>query len=306
MLYDINTGKAIDTPLWAKKELDDKYPDFKKKGLTIVSTPERITTIQIVPFNQPEATPTRKVKVPEGNSRKARGAYIYGDDVLNIQYSTIPPKGNASGIPTFSYPGNMVTLEHGFKVMPQNYALLFYLEYLCPNVKGNKCQNPSSRPFWQFEQLEADASAKIRRAKEEKDLENLVYFEASEDKINAAIRGLNLKAKNTLDMNRVYLLEKIKTGNELFKTNAMAILKEEVKEASGPVESESELLNRMLESGHIKFEEGKWYRKDKRGDGQKWLQKPFYEDTEMVLETAFFNLVTHLKENKKMIEDLKK
>jgi len=120
---------------------------------------------------------------------------------------------------------------------------------------------------------------------------------------------LNLKRNDTIDEDRVQLFRRLSTGSELLKENAMAILKPAEGVKNDKVvevdESPSELLNRLIQNETIKFEEFAWYRKDKRGDGSKWLGKPFHED-KADPETAFFNLVELLKVNNKMFEDIKK
>jgi hypothetical protein len=306
MLFDISTNQPISIPDWADKQMKEDFPDFYNgKPIRIKALESKMRRSYKVPSIDKEATPRLFIEPPKGNSRKARGIVVDPEtgDEYHVQYSTTSPRPGAYGM-QFSYPGNNVTIQHGMEIKPGQKDLLFYVHYLCPIISGNRCVNQAKDQWYTYDKPEVEAKAKIESARSARELENLIYFDASYDMVLKAIDGLALAKKSTEEENRVMLHDAIKNGSDTFRKNAFEILdsrpkKQEVKSE----ETIHEMVNRLSSEGFIKNDDGIWYLRDRRGDGTKWLKNPFFESTG---EKDAFALIDHLKVNEELLGKLRK
>jgi hypothetical protein len=306
MLFDISTGESIPVPIWADEIMQKEFPEFYKgTALKIKVTPSKMLRLQKVSSNDKDGQIRNVLEPPSPNTRKARGLVVDPEDGYRypVQYALSYPRIN-QGIPSWGYPAAYITIQNGMTVQPDQKDLLFYLYFLCPNIKGNRCLTPSNNPFYEFDRPEVDAKTKIESARSARDLENLIYFDTPYDMILKTIDGLALAKRNTEEENRVMLHDSIKNGSETFRKNAFEILdsspkKQEVKSE----ETIHEMVNRLSSEGFIKNEDGIWYLRDRRGDGTKWLKNPFFESN---AGGDAFALIDHLKVNEELLGKLRK
>lgn len=306
MLFDISTNQPISIPDWAETQMREDFPDFfKGKPVRIKTLDSKMRRSYKVPSIDKEGTPRLFVEPPRGNSRKARGIVVEPEtgDEYHIQYSTTSPRPGQYGM-EFAYPGNNVTIRHGMEIRPGQKDLLFYVHFICPIISGNRCARKSQDPWYTYDKPEIEAKNKIESARSARDLENLIYFDASYETILKAITGLGLNIKDTEEENRVSLHDSIKSGSDTFKKNAFEILGGATKrQQEKSEETIHELINRLSSEGFIKNEDGIWYLRDRRGDGTKWLKNPFFESTG---EKDAFALIDHLKVNSELLDKLRK
>ena len=307
MLYEIATGNLITIPDWIEDEMRQDFPDFfKGKPVRIRAKKEKMVTSYKVASNNHDSSPKAYSEPPKGTSRRARGYILDPDngDRIYVQYSSAPII-NTQGRMDFDRTG-MVTVTHGMVVKPGDKDLLFYLQYLYPNIDNNRCIEKRSNPTYEFNRPEVEAKVRIDKARQERELESTIYFETPYDVIKKTMVGLGMNVTDSEERNRVILFDAIKKGSETFKRNAFELLgpkKAETKQVS--VESVHELVNRLLSENFIKNEDGLWYIRDRRGDGTKWLKSPFFESTQTGSEAAFA-LIDHLKVNEELLGKLRK
>jgi hypothetical protein len=309
MLFDISTMQPVSIPQWAEDQMKEDFPEFYKgKSVQIIiGEDKRVKTLK-VPSNSHDNEPRPYYDV-RSNSRKARGVLIDPEtgEQYHIQYTSAAPRPGASGI-QFAYPHCNVTVSDGMRIQPGQKDLLFYLHYLCPVIKNNRCAFRSADPWYEYYKPEIEAADRINQAKERVDLEKLVYFDTPYETVLKAIDGLAMKRTGNEERDRVALRDAIAKGSDTFKRNAFGILGSFQKKAAAQepeAETVSEMLNRLLNEKIIKNDEGKWYLRDKRGDGEKWLKAPFYE-TQGDLKEAFFELSDHLSANNELLVKLRK
>jgi hypothetical protein len=306
MLFDISTGESIPVPIWADEIMQKEFPEFYNGiPLKIKVTQSKMLRLQKVSSSDKDGEIRTVIEAPTGNTRKARGLVVDPEDgyTYPVQYATTYPK-RADGQISWGYPSGYTTLDNNMTVQPGQKDFLFYLYFLCPNIKGNKCINPAADPFYEFDRPEMDAKSKIDQAKSARELENMIYFDTPYEMVLKTIDGLALPKKNSEEENRVMLHDSIKNGSETFRKNAFEILdsrpkKQEVKAE----ETIHEMVNRLSSEGFIKNEDGIWYLRDRRGDGTKWLKNPLFESTG---EKDAFALIDHLKVNDELLSKLRK
>lgn len=308
MLFDISTGQRIFIPDWVEEQMKQDFPDFYNgKPVRIKVKESKMTRVMKVPSNNHNAEARPFVEPPQGTRRKARGIFVdeQGDNT-HIQYSTSVPTTN-NGVPTFSYPSANVTIQHGMSILSSQKDLLFYIHYLCPVIDGNRCAYKSSDQWYEYDRPEVVASIKISDAKKARELENLIYFDVPYNVILKAIEGLAMNKLDSEEQNRVALHDAIKNGSETFRRNAFEIIgshaKPEAKKEEKTSEDVHELINRLVEDKSIKNDSGKWYIRDRRGDGDKFLKNAFFESDS---PEGVFALIDHLKVNKELLDKLRK
>lgn len=288
----------------------EDFPDFfKGKSVQIKIKEAFMRRSYKVASNSHDSEPRLYIEPPQGSIRKARGIIIdpeYGDQI-HIQYSTTPPRASKNGM-EFSYPSDRVTISHGMVIQPTQKDLLFYIHYLCPVIEGNKCAFPAPEQWYEYDRPEIAAKAKIDKAREDRDLENLIYFDTPYNTILKAIEGLAMSNQGNEEQNRVSLHDAIKRGSETFRRNAFEILgaskpKRTEVVAEKTQETVHELINRLSEENLIKNMDGKWYIRDRRGDGTKFLKNAFFESSG---DDAVFTLIDHLKVNEELLGKLRK
>jgi len=308
MLFDISTGQRIFIPDWVEEQMRQDFPDFYNgKPIVIKAKESKMRRVMKVPSNNHSAEARLFFDPPQGTTRKARGIFVDEEgDNTHIQYSTSVPRIN-NGMPLFSYPTANVTIEHGMSISPGQKDLLFYIHYLCPIIDGNRCAYKSSDQWYEYDRPEVVAAAKISDAKKARELENLVYFDVPYDVILKAVEGLAMNKLDSEEQNRVALHDAIKNGSETFRRNAFEIIgsyvKPEGKKEEKPSEDIHELINRLVEDKSIKNDSGKWYIRDRRGDGDKFLKNAFFESDS---PEGVFALIDHLKVNKELLDKLRK
>jgi hypothetical protein len=300
MLYDLSTNQLIGIPEWAEEEMKQDFPDFfKGKPVQLCANPDFMIASMKVPSHDYNQEPKLFFEPPADYSIKPRGIMFDKEDgyQMHIQYSD-------AAINTSSQDVRKITIRHNTVVQPYEKEFLFYLQYLCPIIKGNKSYRKSSRPIFKFDKPEVEAKNKIDSARAARDLENLIYFDAPYTIVMKAINGLALTPKDSEEENRVMLHDSIKAGSETFRKNAFEILNSyQKKQEVSTEETIHELVNRLSSEGFIKNEDGIWYLRDRRGDGTKWLKNPFFESIE---EKNAFALIDHLKVNEELLDKLRK
>jgi len=309
MLFDISNGQPMPIPSWAEEQMREDFPDFfKGKPVKINVLPSKMKRSYKVPSHDKNQEPRLFIEPPQGNSRKARGV-IYDEEYgvqTHVQYATAPPRPGNNGALEFYYPANNVTISHGMNILPTQKDLLFYVHYLCPIIKDNRCMEKALDPWYEYDKPEAVAKDKIETARSARELENLIYFDTSYEMVIKAIEGLGMSKLYTEEENRVALHDAIKNGSDTFRKNAFEILSSVKKKQEVQTEETiHELVNRLSSEGFIKNEDGMWYIRDRRGDGTKWLKAPFFESTQEGSEAAFA-LIDHLKVNEELLGKLRK
>ena len=308
MLFDISTGAPIPVPTWAEELMKQDFPEFfAGQSIKIKVTPSRMLRVQKVSSSDKSSEPRNVLESPPGNTRKARGIVIdpMDGEPFPIQFSSSYPRVQ-NGKNEWGYPSGYITIQDGMTILPNQIDLLFYLHFLCPNIKDNRCINRTSDPFYEYDRPEMDAKTKMDTAKKAREFESLIYFDTPYDLILKAINGLGMVDYNSEERNRVALHDAIKSGNEVFKKNAFEILGSQAKKVEAKAdESVHELVNRLLSENFIKNEDGMWYIRDRRGDGTKWLKNPFFESKQEGAEGTF-ELIDHLKVNSELLDKLRK
>jgi hypothetical protein len=305
MIYELNTNQPVSVPEWAEQELREIFPSFfKGTPIKIKALANKMKQVQKVSSMDRDGSGRILVQPPSPRAMRSSGYYYdpeYGDQVF-LQYSESAPRMTKDGV-KFNYPAGTLTIKSGMTIKPTQKDLLFYLHYLCPIIKDNKCVYAKD-PIFEYDKPQEEAANKINVARAARELENLIYFDTPYEKVIKAINGLGIKVKATEEENRVALHDAIKRGNDVFKKNAFEILgpsekKQEVKSE----ETIHELINRLSSEGFIKNEDGIWYLRDRRGDGSKWLKNPFFESN---TSKDAFALIDHLKVNEELLGKLRK
>jgi hypothetical protein len=313
MLYDMSNGAPMPIPSWAEEIMRNDFPDFfNGKPIKIKVLPQYMRRVRLIASNDRNGAVRMKFEPPKPTTRKARGS-VYDpelEDYIHVQYSAAPPTSVRNGLPVFSYKASRVDVMDGFTIQPHQKDLLFYIHFLCPNITGNKCGMKVSNPFYDYDRPEIAAADKISEAKKARELENLVYFDIPYDIVLKAVEGLAMKKLGSEEQNRVALHDAIKNGSETFRRNAFEIIgsyaKKETKKEEAPkenLESVHELINHLVEQKSIKNDSGKWYIRDRRGDGDKYLKTSFFESDS---PEGVFALIDHLKVNKELLDKLRK
>jgi len=308
MLFDLSNNQAVDVPEWAEQELRNEFPYFfneKRPVVLRVKDEYKLKTYK-VPTNNTDSDPILMIHTPGATSIKSKGNFYdkETESEYTLMYTTTAPT-NISG--SFTYQNTRLQIEDGFTIQPHQKDLLFYVQYICPIVDGNKAIYKSQGVRYEYEKKDIEAKSKISIAKAARELENLIYFDTDYKIILKTVDGLGMTPLHTEEETRVMLHDAIKNGSETFKKNAFEILNsaKPVQTKSTEGETIHELVNRLLSENFIKNEDGMWYIRDRRGDGTKWLKSPFFESTQTGSEGAFA-LIDHLKVNEELLGKLRK
>jgi len=308
MLFDLSNNSPVDIPEWAEQELKNDFPYFfnEKRPVVLRIRDQYKLRSWKVPSNNPDAEPVLMIQDPGASSIKTRANFYdkSSESEYTLIYTSVAPT-NING--NVNYQSSRIEIRDGFSIQPHQKDLLFYVQYMCPIIHGNKATHKSPNARYEYEKKDVEAKTKINLAKAARELENLIYFDTDYKTILKAVDGLGMKPLFTEDETRVALHDAIKNGSDTFKKNAFEILN-----ASKPVQTQSaegetihELVNRLLGENFIKNEDGLWYIRDRRGDGTKWLKAPFFESTQTGSEAAFA-LIDHLKVNEELLGKLRK
>jgi hypothetical protein len=308
MLFDLSNNQAVDIPEWAEQEMKNDFPYFfneKRPVVLRIKDQYKIKTYK-VPTNNTDAEPILMVQSPGAFSVKTKGNFYdkEGESEYTLLYTTSAPS-NIGGV--YRYGNTRLSINDGFTVQPHQKDLLFYLQYICPVIDGNKSIYKSGKQKFVYEKKDVDAKSKINAAKAARELEDLIYFNLDYKTILKAMEGLGMKPLFTEEETRVALHDAIKKGSETFRKNAFEIIGSSKPQESKAPDGESihELVNRLLNENFIKNEDGMWYIRDRRGDGTKWLKSPFFESAQTGSEAAFA-LIDHLKVNEELLGKLRK
>ena len=302
MLYDLTTNQPVSVPEWAEEEMIQDFPDFfNGKPLKLVIDHKYMKKTMKVPSQDHNKEPRVFYEYPGPQIVKTK-AIVFDKETgrqMHLMYSD-------SAIDS-SRKTARVNLRHGMTIMPYELDFLFYLRYMCPVMVENEAYKKSVRAMFKFDQPEVEAAAKISDAKKARELENLIYFDVPYDVILKAVEGLAMNKLDSEEQNRVALHDAIKNGSETFRRNAFEIIgsyvKPEGKKEEKPSEDIHELINRLVEDKSIKNDSGKWYIRDRRGDGDKFLKNAFFESDS---PEGVFALIDHLKVNKELLDKLRK
>lgn len=310
MLFDLSNNQPVDVPEWAEQELRNDFPYFfneKRPVVLRIKDNYKLRTYK-VPTNQPDADPILMVQSPGAFSIKTRSNFYdkETESEYTLMYTTTAPT-NING--NYTYTNARISIGDGFTIQPHQKDLLFYVQYMCPMIDGNKAMNKAGEQKFQYEKKDIEAKSKISAAKAARELEDLIYFNSDYKTILKAIDGLGMAPMFTEEETRVALHDAIKNGSETFRKNAFEILTPskaaQSKSTESVGESIHELVNRLLSENFIKNEDGMWYIRDRRGDGTKWLKSPFFESAQTGSEAAFA-LIDHLKVNDELLGKLRK
>lgn len=308
MLFDLSNNSPVDIPEWAEQELKNDFPYFfneKRPVVLRIRDQYKLKTWK-VPSNNTDADPVLMIQDPGASSIKTRANFYdkESESEYTLIYTNVAPTNIGGNV---NYQSSRIEIRDGFAIQPHQKDLLFYIQYMCPIIHGNKAMHKSPNLRYEYEQKDIEAKSKISLAKAARELENLIYFDTDYKTILKTVDGLGMAPLHTEDETRVMLHDAIKNGSETFKKNAFEILN-----SSKPVQTKStegetihELVNRLLSENYIKNEDGMWYIRDRRGDGTKWLKSPFFESTQTGSEAAFA-LIDHLKVNEELLGKLRK
>jgi hypothetical protein len=308
MLFDLSNNSPVDVPEWAEQEMRNDFPYFfNEKRPVVLRIKDRYKVRSYkVPTNNSDAEPILMIQSPGAFSVKTKGNFYdkEGESEYTLLYTTSAPS-NIGG--SYRYGSTRLNIGDGFTVQPHQKDLLFYLQYICQMIDGNKSLYKSGNQRFVYEKKDVVATSKISAAKAARELENLIYFDTDYKTILKAIEGLGMKPLFTEDETRVALHDAIKNGSETFKKNAFEIIGSSKPQQTKSSEEESvhELVNRLINENYIKNEDGMWYIRDRRGDGTKWLKTPFFESAQTGSEAAFA-LIDHLKVNEELLGKLRK
>jgi hypothetical protein len=308
MLFDLSNNTPVDVPEWAEQEMRNDFPYFfNEKRPVVLRVKDRYKVRSYkVPTNNTDAEPILMVQSPGAFSIKTKGNFYdkEGETEYTLLYTTSAPT-NISGV--YKYNSSRISIGDGFTIQPHQKDLLFYLQYICPMIDGNKALYKSGNKRFVYEKKDVVATSKISAAKAARELENLIYFDTDYKTILKAVEGLGMKVLFTEDETRVALHDAIKNGSDTFKKNAFEIIGSSKPQQTKSSEEESvhELVNRLINENYIKNEDGMWYIRDRRGDGTKWLKTPFFESAQTGSEAAFA-LIDHLKVNEELLGKLRK
>jgi hypothetical protein len=324
MLFDLGTNKAMSVPQWASKAMREDFPDFYKSGsIKLKAVPERYQRQQRVRSDDHQGPKRILMVAPEPTSHKAFGSIIIPDgepnagDTLNFQYTTTQP-GNVNGVLKFNWPGNSVTLSDGMSIDKSTQEdLLFYLIYGCAAVKGNKT-GKTRKAWYEFDMPAKQARQTIEDHDKATALKDFLFKEVDYATIAKTMNVIGMQEKvlagdklGTEDFNRVALWDKLKLENkstsDTVRENALETLgyQKPKKKEGEKEENESDLFNRLSADGKIKFDDGGWYNLDKRGNGDKFKTKPFFETT-ATGDDARFALINYWKATPTAFEEFKK
>lgn len=308
MLFDLSNNKAVDVPKWAEQEMKNDFPYFfneKRPVILRIKDQYKIKSYK-VPTNNSDAEPILMIQSPGAFSVKTKGNFYDNESESEhtLLYTSSAPS-NINGV--YKYSGSRINIGDGFTIQPHQKDLLFYLQYVCPMVDGNKSLHKLGSRKFVYEQKDVAATSKIKSARSARELENLIYFDVEYKTILKAAEGLGMKPLFTEDETRVALHDAIKNGSETFKKNAFEIIDSVKPRETKPSTEESihELVNRLVNENYIKNEDEMWYIRDRRGDGTKWLKSAFFESTQTGSEAAFA-LIDHLKVNEELLSKLRK
>ena len=308
MLFDLSNNQPVDVPEWAEQEMRNDFPEFfenKRPIVLRVKDRYKLKTYK-VPTNQPDSEPRLFVQAPGPSSIKTKGNFYdkESESEYTLAYTTVAPT-NING--TIKYNNTRIEISDGFTIQPHQKDLLFYIHYMCPIVDKNKSMHKSADVKYEYEMKHVQAKSKIETAKAARELENLIYFDLDYKTILKAVEGVGMAPLHTEEETRVMLHDAIRAGSDTFKKNAFEIINSIKPQQSTAPEGESihELVNRLISENFVKNEDGMWYIRDRRGDGTKWLNSPFFESTQTGSEAAFA-LIDHLKVNEELLGKLRK
>lgn len=308
MLFDLSNNQPVDMPEWAEQELRNDFPYFfneKRPVVLRVRDQYKIRKYK-VPTNNPDADPVLMIQAPGGSSIKTKGNFYdkETESEYTLMYTSTAPTNMGGKV---NYQKSRIEIRDGFTIQPHQKDLLFYVQYMCPIVYGNKAMRKSIDVKYEYEKKDVEAKTKISAARAARELENLIYFDLDYKTILKTIEGLGMAPLHTEDETRVMLHDSIRSGSEVFKKNAFEIINSSKPQQTTSTEGESvhELVNRLISENFIKNEDGLWYIRDRRGDGTKWLKAPFFESTQTGSEAAFA-LIDHLKVNEELLGKLRK
>jgi hypothetical protein len=308
MLFDLSNNSPVDVPEWAEQEMKNDFPYFfneKRPVVLRIRDQYKLKTWK-VPSNNPDSDPVLMIQDPGASSIKTKGNFYdkESESEYTLIYTSMAPTNIGGNV---NYQSSRVEIRDGFTIQPHQKDLLFFIQYMCPIIHGNKAMHKSPNLRYEYEKKDIEAKSKISTAKAARELENLIYFDTDYKTILKAVEGLGMTPLHTEEETRVALHDAIKNGSETFKKNAFEIINSskpaQVKSSEG--ETIHELVNRLISENFIKNEDGMWYIRDRRGDGTKWLKSPFFESAQTGSEAAFA-LIDHLKVNEELLGKLRK
>lgn len=314
MLYDLGTNKSIAVPDEAVVELKQMFPEYFKGKPLAVHAKSMVQVKQVNTLDK-ESDVVVRVKAPNPIGTKLTGSIILEDNsVLNYRYCESAPQVK-DGMLKFNWPNGQVDLKHGFTIQQGQTDLLFALVYGCALIDGNKTGKRTT-PVFKFQRPAVDAAAKIDKFNKEKELEDFIYNKVDYSLIKEAmaIVGYNeieqdLPKADKEKVNRVAFYDRFKVSSETWQANALSAMKFGKNVGSIKLnlteETPSELATRLVEEKKIQLGELGWYDLDKRGAGDKFKAKPFYETT-LKGDDARFALIDFWKSDTDSFELFKK
>lgn len=312
MLFDVSKNEAIDVPEYGHNEMVKTYPEFYAgQPLKIKTLTHKLRKEVQMRSDAREDQRYRKNRVQAHNpiGWRAKGEAITPErKQLYFQYTEFTPVPN-NGRLVFSEP--FVDIHDGMHIHPHQEDLLFAIHYGCKHIAGTKASGLD--PTFEFDRPAAKATSEIESNRKEREIKDFVYETVSYENI---LKGLSILGKSEQviagdergmrDVNRVALYDHYKKGSEATRKNILEVIGF-VKTDPKALREEypSDLVTRLVGEDKIKLGDGGWYDKDKRGAGDKFKTKPFFETT-LEGDDARFALMDFWKANPSSFEEFKK
>lgn len=246
--------------------------------------------------NRRELRPVRKAPEPTGH--KAVANLIIDGKQINLQLAgSMPEVGIASK--KFAPFANRIELRHGMTIPTNDPEQLFFLYYGLGVFRNG--HTPSRSPMYEFYSAEEKAEVRMTDWKKKQELEALVYTQLSSDQVIKALKGLGLDISTSESINRTKLVDKVRTGNDLFKQTFYDLIKEAgTPEFAKPI---PDAVSELIEEEKIKDEGGKWYSMSKVKLGE-WNKTPFFDSKNENSAESRLALIEHLKINDSLLSKL--
>ncbi len=308
MLFDESLQLVKEVPAEAREVLKKKFPSFYegKKPVCLhvrKSMWRKEILVRDDQKNDPNAATKQSPFRPpiDPTSHKANFEY----EGRKYSYSSTSPRVDRAGNRRLTYPGAVIRLSHDTYIQPNEEDKLFAIYFGLGIVKDS----PKAKENYIYEVYDPadEAASKIASFKREESIKRFIYSEASAEVVRTTLETLGFTKFVNDDQNRVHLYDKYSFASEVIKERILSLVgygKEGTKKVE-TTESATSLVNRLVETKMIKFENGGWYGRDKRGSGENFKTKPFFETTKTGAE-AHLELIELVEKDSELFNQLSK
>lgn len=294
----------------SRAALKEAFPEFPEETVKLVVVPSRMKTQKRVYEKDKRNAGTRPIP-PEPTGHKAVANIVIDGKNVNLQYSEVMPTIGAFS-KSFPLGANRLQLYDNFYIQSHQEDLLFFLYFGFPSIANNGVKHRSGDPIYEFYRPGASAMKKIEEWRQKNEPEALVYKQMSYTDVQRVMAGLNITPKTHKNKveeeaaNRTLLLAKFKSGGELFKKTFHELVASSapVVENDAPRETESELIDRLVNDDQLKEEDGAWLTRSKVNPDE-WNKTAVWKSTKKGDE-ARFAFIEHLKSNTTLYDKLSK